>query len=67
MILTVPHLEQPVFRDPPGAAGGGAIQADALRLQVVHPQQLLGQRAFKGAPALVVTQRLQQPRQAGRH
>ena len=64
MILTVPQLEHPVFGHPPVAAGRSAIQADALRLQGIHPQQLLGQRAFNGAPALVVAQRLQHPRQA---
>ena len=63
MILAVPKLEQPVLGHPLVAAGRRAIQPDALRRQVIHPHQLPVQRAFKGAPALVVAQRLHHPRQ----
>jgi hypothetical protein len=61
MILAVPKLEQSLFGDRPVTAGGGAIQAYALGLQVVYAQQLLVQCPLKGAPACIVTQGRQHP------
>ena len=63
MILAVAELEESVFRHAPVPAGGGTIQAHALGLQVVHPQQLLGEGPFKALPARVITQGLQHGRQ----
>jgi hypothetical protein len=63
MVLAVAALEQPVFRDRPVAAGRGAIHTHALRLQVVHPQPLPGQRPLQAAPAHIVTQGLPNRRQ----
>ena len=59
----MPQLEQPLFGHPPVAAGCGTIETDALRPQVVHPQQPLVQCAFKGPPVLIITQCLQEARQ----
>ena len=59
MIFAMPKLEQALGRHRPGATGGGTVQAHTLRPQGIHPHQLLGQRALKGAPAGIVTQRLQ--------
>jgi hypothetical protein len=58
-------VEESVFRHAPVPAGGGTIQAHALGLQVVHPQQLLGECPFKSLPARVITQGLQHGRQPG--
>jgi hypothetical protein len=63
MVLAVPKLEQPVFRDAPVPASRGRIQPHTLGLPVVHAQQLLGEGAFKRLPGFVMTQRLQHGRQ----
>jgi hypothetical protein len=63
VVLAMPKLEQPVFRHAPVAAGGGTIQADACRLQVIDAPHVLIQRPLKGAPAGIVAQGLQYGRQ----
>src|SRR5215813_1192962 len=64
MVLAVAKLEQPVFRDAPIAASGGAVQAHALGLPVVYTQPMLVQGALKSGPAGIVTHGCQHPRQA---
>ena len=55
----MPKLKHSVFGHTPVAAGGGTIQLHPLGLQVIHPQQLLAQGAFKGLLLFVLTQDLQ--------
>jgi hypothetical protein len=50
MVRAVPEREQPVATHRPGVVGRGAVQPDALGLQVIHTQQLPAQGALKGAP-----------------
>lgn len=59
MIFAMPKLEQALWRYRPGATGGGTVHTYALGPKGIHPYQLLGQRALKGAPVGIVTQRLQ--------
>ncbi|MBT9162884.1 MAG: hypothetical protein DDT27_01449 [Dehalococcoidia bacterium] len=56
MIFTVPKLKQPLFCYPPVAASRGAVQTHPLRVQIVHPQQVLVQCRLKLSPALIIAQ-----------
>jgi hypothetical protein len=63
MVFAMAKLKQPIFRHGPVAVGGGTIQANACRLQVIHAQRVLIQGPLADAPARIVAQGLQHGRQ----
>ena len=63
MVFAVAKLEQPVFGHAPVTVGGGTIQANAGRLQVIHAQRVLIQGPLTSTPARIITQGLEHRRQ----
>jgi len=59
MIFAMAKLEYTLGHHSPRATRSGTVQPYTCRPQGIHPHQLLGQGALKGAPVGIVTQRLQ--------
>jgi hypothetical protein len=59
VVFAVPELEEAFGRHWAAAAGGGAIQADSLGREVVHPQQMSIQGGFQAFPGVILAQSAQ--------